>query len=420
MRKTISLILVAAMLMCGIMIPTSTSAAAVLEDNVAANANYFGGTLIYVENSGSKGDTYEDPVTVKEGASGTITLDGVIEPGEWGDVAVHVDSAYAASNKNAVGKWLNDVKNDAMYSHPSAENTYFYGNATSVNDREFNYDLYFLWDEDFLYVAAHVNDPYNHQNVHQGADAWEGDALQFMVDPQGPNSAAVADGTTYAYRAEHGIRHEEINGQKVITYDNAPWAGAVIKQGTNEKTYCPVSNFIVAYASGVSEAWDAALRYNPELEEYNGTDESGNVVPMTRTKWNTAGINFGYQDDYWMNQDVSAYATVRPINHGNIKEPDYTTDYEVAIPWEMITLANDDGTFRETMTPASGTELGITVAVLNASKPGNGTYDSWLSWGSGICGSQSMYDYQTAGGSNLLTLTSTGYKDYTACEHTFA
>ncbi|MDD6094693.1 MAG: dockerin type I domain-containing protein, partial [Clostridia bacterium] len=47
-------------------------------------------------------------------------------------------------------------------------------------------------------------------------------------------------------------------------------------------------------------------------------------------------------------------------------------------------------------------------------------YDSWLSWGSGICGSQSMYDYQTAGGSNLLTLTSTGYKDYTACEHTFA
>ena len=106
MRKLISLTLVIVMLLSCIIITTSTSATAVLEDNVAANANYFGGTLIFKENSGTKGDSYSEPVTVKTGSTGTITLDGVIDEGEWGDVAVHVDSKYAANNKNALGNWL--------------------------------------------------------------------------------------------------------------------------------------------------------------------------------------------------------------------------------------------------------------------------------------------------------------------------
>ncbi len=432
MRKVLSLILVAAMLASLFVFTASSTATAVLENNVAAEAYYFDGDVVYFENSGT-GNQYglEDPVDVKSGNSAhTLNIDGEIEEGEWGDVAVHVDAAYAANNIAATGAWLNNAMNDAVFQHPSAENTYFYGNNktgdstfnNSTNKNFYSYDLYFMWDEDFLYLGARVYDPYNHQNVKTGSDCWDGDALQFMVDPQGPNSASAAAGETYAYFAEHHITHDTSTGTDRVTYANAPWAGAVV--GPGGVMYTPVSNFIAAWStanSGYTELWDAALRYNPYDEEFNNTDPvTGEIFVDTRTKWQTAAIQYFYQDDFWADQDIAAYATVHPTNHGTTRDPDYTTDYEIAIPWEMVTLANDDGTFQDTYVAQAGGELGISVASLNASKPGNGTYDSWLGWGSGVCGYQTQVDYQTAGGSNLLTLSATNYKNHTACDHTFA
>ncbi len=426
MRKLISLVLVAVMLVSCIVFTASTSATAVLEDNVAANANYFGGTLIFKENAGSKGDMYSNPVTIKTGSTGTITLDGVIDDGEWGDVAVHVDSAYAANNRNILGNWLVGQKNDAMFQHPSAENTYFYGQGKATNALEFSYDLYFLWDEDFLYLGAHVNDAYNHQNVNSGADCWNGDCLQFFVDPQGPNSHAVAEGVTYKYMAEHYITHKlDEEGKElpeIIAYNNAPWNG--IKDSLTSMYFTPVSNFIVAYSTaqgGYTEAWDAALRYYPNPYTYEYIDPATQqTVTASATTYSTACISGQYADDFWRDQNIAAYATVRPTNLGSTREPNYKTDYEIAIPWEMINLANEDGTFQNSFVPGTGSELGISIACLNASKPGTGDYDSWLTWGSGVCNSQTRDDFQTAGGSNLLTLTNTGYKSYHACDHTFA
>ncbi len=426
MRRLIALILVAVMLVSCIVFTTGTSATETQEENVAANANYFGGTLIYKENSGSKGDSYSDPLTVKTGSAGTITLDGVIEEGEWGDKAVTVDSAFAANNRNLLGNWISGGSNYAMYQHPSAENTYFFGQSKAVNNMEFSYDLYFLWDEDFLYMAAHVNDPYNHQNVNQGADCWNGDALQFFVDPQGPNSHAAAEGVTYKYMAEHYIIHKvDEDGNElpdIAYYDNSPWNG--LKDNLSSLYYAPVSNFIVAYstaAGGYTEAWDAALRYYPEQYTYEYIDPATQqTVSATGTIYKTACISGEYADDVWTDMGVAAYATVRPTNLGSVREPNYKTDYEIAIPWEMINLANEDGTFQDSFVPGVGSELGITVACLNSSKPGTGDYDSWLSWGSGVCTSQLRDDYQTAGGSNCLTLSATGYKSFVGCDHTFA
>ena len=434
LKRTLSLILTACMLMSSVYVfPLESEATAVLEDNVAAEAYYFDGDVVYFENSGT-GSQYglEDPVDVKSGNSAhTLNIDGEIEEGEWGDVAVHVDAAYAANNIAATGAWLNNAMNDAVFQHPSAENTYFYGNNktgdstfnNSTNKNFYSYDLYFMWDEDFLYLGARVYDPYNHQNVNSGADCWDGDALQFIVDPQGPNSRAVAEGKPYSQVLVDGIKtmyHDD--GTTYLVYENNPWNGAVV--GAGGVMYTPISNFIAAWStanSGYTELWDAALRYYPYEEEFNDTDpETGDIFVNTRTKWQTAGIQYDYQDDFWADQDIAAYATVHPTNYGSVKEPNYQTDYEIAIPWEMVTLANNDGTFQDTMVAEIGTELGISVAVLNASKPGNGTYDSWLSWGSGVCGSQTMYDYQTAGGSNLLTLSGTNYKSHVACDHTFA
>lgn len=426
MRKVLSLVLVAAMLMCGIVIPTSTAATAVLEDNVAATANYFGGTVNWVYNYGAVGKNmkFEEPETVKEGTGGTITLDGTIDEGEWGDVAVHVDSKYAANNMNSIGKWIdNGVKNDTLFPHVSAENTYFFGSPAAVADLDLEYDLYFLWDEDFLYIAAHVVDPYNFKNTNTGKDLWDGDALQFIVDTKGPNSAAVANGTTYAYLAEHGIIHDSSSGNEVITYRNAPWEGNLVKDGATQAYYSEIPNFMVAYTTsggGYSDMYDAALRYNPTEVEKEVSGDDGSVTIETETQWSGASVQYYIEDDIYADAGLSAYATVCPVNHGTARDPNYTIDYEVAIPWAMLSRTNQDGTFQDEYVPEVGAELGISVAALNASKSANSSYDSWLTWGSGVCGYQTYNDYQTAGGSNLLTLSDRNYKDYTACTHSFA
>ena len=426
MRKIISLALVATMLVCGIVIPATTaSAKAELENNVEAIAHYFDGNVVYKENSGTKGDSYLPAKDVKSGnTEHTLTIDGVIDEGEWGDVVVHVDGEYAASNKTPIGSWIFGAKNDAAYTHPSAENTYFFGNNKASTDTSFyDYDLYFMWDEDYLYVGAHVNDSYNHQNVKMGADCWEGDALQFMVDTKGPNSASAALGRSYSDYVEHGVTNDD--GSTTSTYANVPWKDSII--GSGGTMYSSVPNFIVAYSTsngGYTEAWDAAPRYYPETHQAEMIDhETGESSTFEYTTWTTASVAAGYegyQDKIWKEQNVGVYSTVRPMNHGTTKDPDYTTDYEIAIPWEIVTRANLDGTFEDTFAAEAGKELGITVTSLNASKPGNGTYDSWLTWGSGVCGSQTQYDYQTAGGSNLLTLSGESYKSYKACDHSFA
>lgn len=420
MRKILSLILVAAMFVSMIILPAGAAEAKIEDENAKVVANYFDGTLEYCAAPG------EEPIAVKAGGASKITIDGHIDDGEWGNNVIHVDSKFAANNQNAVGKWLTDKMNDAMFNHPSAENTYFYQAEDAAIDGSLSYDLYLLWDDDYLYLAARVDDPYNHRagkttySTDGTPEFWMGDSLQFMVDTDGPNSASRAVDQKYSYYVEHNIKHDTSKGPDVVTFNNRPWAGDVIKEGTNNAKYRAVPSFVVTTnKSGEVSACDSSHRYTPHIDE---------AKPDNGTVWDWSYLNNGGENGYdtmtgyWYEQGVASYLGALPVNYGEKNNPDYVTDYEVAIPWEMITRTNEDGTFKDKFAPQIGTELGMSVVVFNSSLGSStkGGFESWLGWGSGICNSQTDYDYQTAGGSNQVTLSGTNYKDDAGCVHTFA
>ncbi|MGM9635629.1 MAG: dockerin type I domain-containing protein [Candidatus Avispirillum sp.] len=383
MKKVLSLVLVAAMLVCGMAIIPSAQAATLDKYNVAAEAYYFGGEVNFSETLDG-GLTWSDAETIKAGdaSKGAILLDGKIEDGEWGDPVVHVDSEYAANNGGQTyGK-------NTAFETPSAENTYYYYTLNSTTKKSntpkgLNFDLYIMWDEDYLYVAAHVidNDGYGPAG-NAGEDAWDGDAFQFRVDPLGPNSAT------------DGINYNAVGGEETYAL---PWAG-ITYTDRHQITHETVGNFIIACTNTYTETFDAALRYDPEEVDY--TFKDGSVGTITKYKGTDASYAmYDYGEGIY---GSAAYVDTSP----NQFSKSCIMDYEVALPWNLVA---------EDYTAVAGNELGVAAALLNG-KPGAGTYNAWLGWGTGICKSQVQYDPQTAGGSNSLTLSATPYTT-SRCTH---
>ncbi len=214
MKKVLSLVLVAAMLVCGMAIVPSATAATLDEHNVSAEAYYFGGEVKVKVAEGTLGSekfTWHPEEVVRKGDSskGSITLDGNIVDGEWGSPVARIRSEYAANND---GK---EYGRNTSFDEPSAENTYYYYKTDpttkkSLTPKGLNFDIYLMWDEDFLYVAAHVIDNDGYNAVNQGPDAWNNDAFQFRVDPQGPNS--IVDGSGYDAKGGHARLCKPLEG----------------------------------------------------------------------------------------------------------------------------------------------------------------------------------------------------------------
>lgn len=393
MRKALSLVLVAAMLVGGmIFAPATVSAATLDEYNVAAEARYFGGSVSVWEGHGSYTgnlsfkDDPRDKYDVKTGNpdNGSVLLDGILEDGEWGDPMVVVDSKYAPNNGGlAYGA-------NTAFETPSAENTYYYYKMENGNTG-LKYTVYMMWDEGYLYVAADVYDADGHQNGNGGGEVWDSDAFQIRVDTKGPNSVCEGKG----YDAIGNTASSEVS-----TYVT-PWAdeekndrGAVIHER--------VSNLLFAYtssSSGTTEKWDSALRYNPTEKTY--TDINGNETTLTVYNSDDAS---NYMLSVFGKEGV--HGMVRPKNEGTKRNPKWHTVYELAIPWGIID---------EEYAPTAGDELGVSTVLLNAAS-GQLNYNSWLAWGSGICKSQLAFDPQTAGGSNCVTLSDVSYKE-ARCTH---
>jgi hypothetical protein len=347
---------------------------------------------------------------INKTGSAVIDLDGYVTEAEWGKPIAEISRDYAATLGGAI---------------PSGENTYYWHMADGVSrldlSKDFSYKVWMAWDEEYFYLAAVVEDPDGPAANVPGGDIWNGDTLQFIMDPDGPNS--ISGGTTYN-----------------PAVDRYPWLSA--ERGAGSWKYSgKTCNIGVAYVNpgsaqeGGVGMYDMAHRYNPTYEAVYAGDE----IDYYSTNWHGYEI-YAYDFDGSslaanpLMGEKYAYAAVRPVSKN---DPDntraYLTTYEVAIPWELMDgsyYSFDEDTQTVTYNPATksiaaGAEFGFTMAMLNGASGGGiqgstDIYNSWLTWGSGVCGAQTdTLDYLTAGGSNSLVLVSDELGSNTHV-HTFA
>ena len=426
MKKITSLLIAVLMIVstAAMIVPAgATSAAHTLdENNVAIDVPYFSGTTNFYEISGKSTDRNKliEPlgsinISNKRG-SGVLNLDGTITEAEWGVPIVEVDKNYAATLKGM---------------EPSEENTYFWHVSQVVNaqnklewpkgynpDGEFSYKVWMAWDEDYLYVAAKVKDPDGFFANQPDEDIWNGDCLQFIIDPDGPNSIAGGSGynpkeqtTPWATRAD--------SWRKDPDNDKITWRTSKV---------CNIGMGYLGGDGGV-EMFDMENRYFPKYEPVY--DASGNVDYMT-VNWKQYEIAYnGFDKPGEESQapnplegDKYAYAAVLPKA---VSRTQFETTYEAAIPWELVSGSYIEYDYKTQKTtprivapnPKAGDEYGISMVVLDGAR-GEKEYNSWLTWGSGVCRAQTeSSDYGTAGGSNSMVLVSDELGTI-GCDHTFA
>ena len=413
MKRVISLFVVLTMLLSLVVVAIPASSAATLDkSNVGIEIPYYSGKAYFREIGGqftkqeyNGDDEYEMEIheiidgTEKTG-SHVIILDGAInskytgkgvrtgEYDEWGKPLFTITSKEAAQMGTSV---------------PSAENTYYWHVKENENglsgvsyEQGMKTSVWLAWDEDYLYVAAQVFDPDGNSLDNLGEDIWNGDALQIRVDPEGPNSIVGGEG----YDA---------------SVNEYPWASTV-RNGASETYGGKVMNMGIGITTaGKVDLYDMAPRYTPAMEDVVDPDTAETVKGLV---WHQNGA-YGMADDYPMNPFGDAFGSVAMFNerttvNGAANNKACTTDYEVAIPWAYMNgsyVEWNEATQKSTLhivdeLPQAGDEFGIAIAILNAARGGSG-YNSWLTWGSGVCGGQmSSGDYMTAGGSNSMVLSS--------------
>ncbi|MBR6917359.1 MAG: hypothetical protein IKN38_04170 [Clostridia bacterium] len=273
-------------------------------------------------------------------------IDGIVSEEEWGYASVFASQAYVGSSI------VLTEEDDPDYND---YNTFFYRNpgAKSGYDAEkynMSYTLWLRWDEDYFYIAAKVADPDGHSLKNGKRETWNGDALQFRLDPEGYNG--VMGGFPDYYDAE---------------LDGKPWSSGDIDD---------ICIGYVEAAGGFTEIWNNAEGgEGVGMTEFSGGDALAAVVPV--------GALYSFDSDT------------------------YTT-YEAAIPWHYIDNYNHEYSDYSYRTPdgAIGREYGMSAVVYNADgTTGDAGYNAGLAWGSGIINAQQEFYLRTCGGSNLITLS---------------
>lgn len=416
MKKILSLLLTAIMVVSVMSIGLVSSATAeghhLDANNIGIDIPYFPGIVNYYEMSGRNteevtGELIGEITETKSASGGVINLDGEVSEAEWGKPLAEISRDYAATfNSGAV----------------SGENSYYWHCADGVQrldlSKDFSYSVWMAWDEEFLYIAARVNDPDGPYANEGGGDIWKGDCLQFILDPNGPNSIVKYDDPTASYNP----------------VDNPfPWYGTERASGS-WKTSKYLANIGVGYLGGKFggvEMYDMSPRYNPHRRDF--VDDAGEE--RFEYKWDRYDVHVtAWEDDPTlpdnpiMGEGTYGYAAVKPVNNNDPdNERACTTVYEVAVPWSLFSGTHfdfDEATETSSFTyvepdPHIGAEYGMSLVVLNGARGGT-DINSWLTWGAGVCGSQlDGNDVITSGGSNSIVLSGDilGANQH---EHTFA
>ena len=416
MRRILSLVLVAAMLLCAMVITPAATDDILDANNVKISAEYFGGQLDYSELVGTFADGIEtsDPITLKDGdaSKGVLNLDGIIDDGEWTDVVYHISSEFAPENAG------DSYTLNPLFETPSAENSYYYfvysaadanGKRTRLDpENGLSYDIRFMWDEDYLYIAVEALDVDN--IINQGNSAvgnnWDGDAFQFRVDPNGPN--AIVGGKGYDATIDSFPYDKEIHGDTDNTLNcTFPWSDDNTEYaGYGQELHSTLGNFIISHhtGQGYTDICDASLRYFPEAGEPI-ENEDGTVTETTIWKCADASC---YGD---LEESKHIYASCLPTQIGGTwTDPICETVYEIAVPWDIIAIEGQE------LAPVEGDVLGISTVLFNRAH-GQSGFNSYLEWGSGLCGYYTHNNPKLCGGTNALVLEG---EDLPGCDHDFA
>ena len=148
MKKTISLVMVIAMLLSCVAFAVPASAKA-----KADNIDYV--DALYFENA--------------------PTVDGYISDAEWGEYSVFVEALDCAT-----------IDDTSPYSR------FFYNrvSATNMDDYgSFAYYVWLRWSENYFYIGVKVKDANVHSLKNGTTNTWNGDAIQTRIDKAGANAA---------------------------------------------------------------------------------------------------------------------------------------------------------------------------------------------------------------------------------------
>lgn len=295
------------------------------------------------------------------------TFDGVITAEEWGEKTFTVSGTTAA------------VRGDAA---PSADNTFAWWGETKaenpddppVQDEEArgkvlgaSYDVWLRWDMDNLYVGAIVNDPDDYFLPNGRESIWDGDALQLRVDPMGPNSYLAYKDPSYDYKTD------PFDHNKCASIGRVPWAYRT-----------KICNIGFGIVKGSAEAFDMADNGCGNFERKMKVNDPGKLGAGTKNS-NLYGGGKNMSTEFAM--------TSTPVEGGGC-----TNTYEIAMPWAYL----DQWGLGQA---AVDYVWGMSISVLFANKA-RGFY-AYLTWGSGICGSQMEVEAEkaTCGGSQAVRLS---------------
>lgn len=270
------------------------------------------------------------------------TFDGTVSKEEWGKPTLTV-AAKNAANKD-------DNK------EVSPENTYAEFEFESFFNKMY-FDMWLRWDSEYFYLAVRVNDPDGHSLSNYADNMWNGDSLQFRIDPAGPSSGMYSKFPDFDYK------NDPFEYKK---FDLAGKRHSLWKNGNN------LALVFAGLVDGVNAQAYEAMMQKPMTDAV----VSINTVPNDPTQ---SGDDFGC-----------------------------VTTYEMAFTWasffERFYSKNEPSEDVENFVPKDGALLGMTLVVDNGSGAGR---DSLLTWGSGIHPEQGKNARKTIGGSNAIHLSDT-------------
>ncbi len=148
MKKTISLVMIVAMLLSCVAFAIPASAKATAENIDYVDALYF---------------------------DKAPTIDGYISEAEWGEATVFVESYDCATIDDTTPYY------NFFYNRISATNRDDYGS--------FCYYVWLRWDLNKFYIGVKVYDPDGHSLKNGTTNTWNGDAIQMRIDKAGANGA---------------------------------------------------------------------------------------------------------------------------------------------------------------------------------------------------------------------------------------